>query len=81
MKIAIRSMTYDEFDVYQDFIDDLKDQGIKEDRVGRKAARWIMENIYKVDLSKTGLTPGEVMKVVTDTTEATLKVEEENEKN
>lgn len=81
MTIAIRSMTYDEFDAYQDFIDDLKDKGVKEERIGRKAARWVMEKVYKVDLSKTGITPGQVMKIVADTTEATLKVEEENEKN
>lgn len=77
----IRSMSYDEFEAYQDFLDDLKDKGMKEERIGRKAARWVIENIYKLDLSKTDITPGTVMQIVADTTEATLKAEDLNEKN
>ena len=80
-KITIRSMSYDEFDAYQDFIDELKDQGVKEDKIGRKAARWVMENVYKVDLSRNDCTPGQIMQIVADTTEATLKTEDKDEKN
>lgn len=81
MKIEIRSMTYDEFDQYQDYLDGLKDKKVKEEKMGRMAARWVMENVYKVNLSEQGLTPGQIMQIVADTTEATLKVEEKDEKN
>ena len=80
-KIIIRSMSYDEFDAYQDFIDDLKAQGLSEEKLGRKAARWVMENIYAADLSQRDITPGEVMRIVSETTTATLEVEESDEKN
>lgn len=80
-KIKVRSMTFNEFDAYQDYVDSLKDKKVKEDKMGRLAARWVMEQIYKIDLDADALTPGEVMQIVADTTEATLKTEEQDEKN
>lgn len=81
MNIKVRSMTYDELGEYQDYVEGLAEQGMKESKASRMGGAWIMENIYKIDVHKCNLRPGTILKIVSDTVELTLKAEDEAEKN
>lgn len=79
--LEIKAMNFIQFDEYQDYVEELEEKGVKQNKIGRLAARWIAEKVYGLNLKEVDLTPGEIMSVVGKTIEATLKNEDENAKN
>lgn len=79
--LEIKAMNFNQFDQYQDYVEELEEKGVKQNKVGRLAAKWVIENVYGVCIENADLTPGQIMSVVSKTIEATLKNEDENAKN
>lgn len=79
--LEIKAMNFIQFDEYQDYVEELEEKGVKQNKIGRLAARWIAEKVYGLNLKEVDLTPGQIMGVVGKTIEATLKNEDENAKN
>lgn len=81
MDIKIRFMTFDELDKYQDYVEGLADKGLKENKISRMGAAWVMEHIYKIDVKKCNLRPATILDIVSKTVEETFKEDEKAEKN
>lgn len=79
--LEVKAMDFIQFDEYQDYIEELEEKGVKQNKIGRLAAKWIAEKVYNFNLKEISLTPGEIMSLVGKTIEATLKNEDENAKN
>lgn len=79
--IEIRPMTQKEYDMYQDFVEDLQDKKIKESKLIRKMINYVCEKIYGMDLDDKESTPSICLAVFQQTMELTNKVDEEEIKN
>ena len=79
--IEIRPMTQKEYDMYQDFVEDLQDKKIKESKLIRKLINYVCEKIYGMDLNDKESTPSICLAVFQQTIELTNKVDEEEIKN
>ena len=79
--IEVRAMTQKEYDEYQDFVEDLQDKKIKENKLIRKMINYVCEKIYGMDLNSKECTPNVCLAVFQQTIELTNKLDEEEIKN
>lgn len=79
--IQIRAMSQKEYDAYQDYLEELQEQGIKDNRLIRKLINYVCEKIYGMDLDDKNNTPGLCMYVFTQTNDITNRMDEEELKN
>ena len=79
--IEVRAMTQREYDEYQDFVEDLEDKKVKDNKLIRKMINYVCEKVYGMDLNAKENTPNVCLAVFQQTIELTNKLDEEEIKN
>lgn len=80
-KLQMRPMSYDEWEQYQDYIEEMQQANLTPDKLTRKLARYVGEKIYGLDPKDNKVSIVIFMKALQDTMELTNKQNEEEVKN
>ena len=83
-KMEVRKMTFTEYDAYLDYMEELKDKAESKEismrKMGFNLAKWVLEKIYGIDLSKVDYSNA-LWKLFEDTVALTEEREIGDEKN
>ena len=83
-KMPVRKMTFTEYDAYLDYMEELKDKAEKKEismrKMGFNLAKWVLEKIYGMDLSKIEYS-NDLWKLFEETVALTEERELADEKN
>lgn len=83
--LEIRGMTFDEFERYCEKLDELEEQEKKGEistlKKKMETAKWVMKNIYDMDVKDMKCTAFTILKIANKTDTLTMKSEIEDEKN
>lgn len=79
--IDIRPMTQNEYDAYQDYLEELQAKKVSDSKLIRKLINYVCEKIYGMDLDAKENTPAVCMYIFNETTKVTNEVNEEEIKN
>lgn len=81
MEIKIRSLSMEEYDEFQDYVEKLEAEKVPANKQMRKFAIYIGGKIYGLDPKDNKVSVATFMKVLNDTMELTNNVNEEEIKN